>query len=259
MRNPSREAGEPDSPTGFPAANARGRFAFHPSVCHSEAMKKLLFNLFALVLVLSAVAADKPQLDNRIRKLTAKFAALQDNPDKRIPAEMLRQAQGIILLDRTKAGFIFAFQGGGGLAMVKYAKSEQWSPAAFLTASEASLGFQVGGQQSFIVILLMSTNATRFLTDGDIDFGGEARGTAGNSSVGAEGNIKSTPSVLIYDDRHGLYGGAALKGGTISPDDNANTAYYGQYAPLKVILFDKKFKPSEVTKELVETIKKAAK
>ena len=219
----------------------------------------MILSLLSLGLVLSAAAADKPALDNRIRKLTAKFEAMQGNPEKRIPAETLRKAQGIVLLDRTKAGFIFAFQGGGGLAMVKDAKSARWSPAAFLTATEASLGFQIGGQQSFIVILLMNTNATRFLTDGDIDFGGEARGTAGNSSAGAEGNVKSTPSVLIYDDRHGLYGGASLKGGTTSPDDDANTAYYGQYATLKAILFDTKFKPSEVTAELVAKIEKASK
>jgi len=69
--------------------------------------------------------------------------------------------------------------------MVKDPKLETWSPAALLKANEASLGFQVGGQQSFVVILLMTTNATRSLADGEIDFGGEARGTAGNSSAGA--------------------------------------------------------------------------
>jgi lipid-binding SYLF domain-containing protein len=222
-------------------------------------MKKLLLNLFAWVLVLSAGAAEKSELDNRIRKLTAKFEAMQDNPDKRIPAGTLRQARGIILLDRTKAGFIFAFQGGGGVAMVKEAKSEQWGPAAFLTATEASLGVQIGGQQSFIVVLLMNTNATRILTEAEIDFGGEARGTAGNSSAGAEGSVSPQRPVLVFDDRHGLYGGAALTGGTISPDDNANNSYYGQYAPLKAILFDQKFKPSEVTTELAAKIDKAAK
>jgi lipid-binding SYLF domain-containing protein len=93
----------------------------------------------------------------------------------------------------------------------------------------------------------------------EIGFGGEASGTAGNSSAGAEGSVSPQRSVLVFDDRHGLYGGAAIKGGTISPDDNANTAYYGQYAPLKAILFDQKFKPSEVTTELVAKINKAAK
>jgi lipid-binding SYLF domain-containing protein len=222
-------------------------------------MKTMILSLFSLGLVLSVAAEDRTALDNRIRKLTAKFEAMQEKSDKRIPADKLRAAQGIVLLDRTKAGFIFAYQGGSGLGMVKDPKSGDWGPAAFLKANEASLGFQVGGQKSFLVILLMTTEASRFLTDGDINFGGEARGTAGKSSAGAEGDVNATPSVLVYDDRKGLYGGAALKGGSISPDDDANTAYFGQYAPLKTILFEKKFKPSEVTKELVEKIKQAAK
>lgn len=209
--------------------------------------------------VCTAVAADKAALDNRIRKYTAKFEALQSNSEKRIPAETLRKAQGIVLLDRTKAGFLFAYQGGGGLALVKNPQSGKWGAAAFLTAAEASLGFQIGGQQSFLVILLTDTNAVRRLVDGHIDFGGEARGTAGDASAGVQGEIKDLPSVLVYDDRHGLYGGVSIKGGTISPDDDANTNYYGEYASLKTILLDEKFKPSEVTTELTAKIEKAAK
>jgi lipid-binding SYLF domain-containing protein len=222
-------------------------------------MKRIIVSLIALCVVGSAFAADKAELDNRIRKLTAKFEAMQAKPDKRIPAENLQKAQGIILLDRTKAGFIFAFQGGSGVAMVKDAKSGAWSPPAFLDATEASLGFQVGGQQSFIVILLMNTNATRVLTNPDIEFGGEARGTAGNSSAGAEGNVKPMPSVLVYDDRQGLYGGAAIKGGAIRANDDANTLYYGQYVTLEDILFKNKFKPGETATALVEKIEQAAK
>ena len=79
--------------------------------------------------VLPARAVDQADLDKRIRTLTTKFEEMQAKPDKRIPAENLRKAQGIILLDRTKAGFIFAYQGGGGLAMVKDAKSGQLEPA----------------------------------------------------------------------------------------------------------------------------------
>ena len=222
-------------------------------------MKNIIFGFCALLLAVSAFAKDKAELDNRIRKLTGKFEAMQSNPDKAIPADTLKKAQGIVLLDRTKAGFIFAFQGGSGLAMVKDAKSGKWSPPAFLTANEASLGFQIGGQQSFIVILLMNTHAARILTDGDIDFGGEARGTAGNSSAGAEGSIKSQPSVLVYDDRKGLYGGAALKGGALSTDEDGNNAYYGQYVTLEDILFKNKFQASEAANALVEKIEKPRK
>ncbi len=62
------------------------------------------------------------------------------------PADVLKKAKGIVLLDRTQAGFIFAYH--------------------------------VGGQQSFLVMVLMKEDATRMLTDPNFDFGGEARGTA---------------------------------------------------------------------------------
>lgn len=218
-------------------------------------MKQIIVGLLLLGLAGSALARDKAGLDNQIRKLTSKFEALQSKPDKAIPTETLRKAQGIILLDRTKAGFIFAFQGGGGVALVKDAKGGKWSPAAFVSATEASLGFQIGGQQTFVVILLMNTNAARILTDSDVEFGGEARGTAGSSSSGVEGKVSTTErSVLVYDDRNGLYGGAAIKGGSLSLDEDANQIYYGQYQTMEDILFNKKVKQSETTTTLAEKI-----
>jgi lipid-binding SYLF domain-containing protein len=224
---------------------------------HNSAMKKIIVSLITMFLATSAFSKDKADLDNIVRKITAKFDAMQSNPGKAIPAETLSKAKGIILMDRTKGGFIFAYQGGGGVAMVRDTATQKWSAPAFLTASEASLGFQIGGQQSFVVILLMTTNATRMITNGEIEFGGEASGTAGDTSTGVEGSVKTTPSVLVYDDRKGLYGGAAVKGGAISSDENANILYYGQYVTLEEILFKNKFKASEVATTLADKIETA--
>ena len=214
-----------------------------------------------LGLAVTAQAIDKAELDKRIRTMTTKFEVMQAKPDKRIPAENLRKAKGIILLDRAKGGFIFAYQSGGGLAMVKDAKSGRWSPPAFLRSNEASLGFQIGGQQSFVVILLLNTNATHALTDSKIDFGGEASGTAGNSSGKAEGNATDdgTQLMLVYTDATGLYGGAAIKGGALAPDTEANVAYYGQSLTPKDILFDQKGKPTEAATSLVQKLTQSAK
>jgi SH3 domain-containing YSC84-like protein 1 len=218
-------------------------------------MKTRILGIILLSCVTSVLAIDKAELDDRIRTLTAKFDSLQRQPDKAIPAENLRKAQGIILLDRTKAGFIFAYQGGGGVAMVRDRKTGQWSPPAFMKANEASLGFQIGGEQSFFVILLMNTNSTRLLTESTFDFGGEARGTAGDVSSGAEGTITSPePQVLVYDDRKGLYGGAAIKGGAVSPDEKADSIYYEVSVSTKEILFDKKVKPTESTSNMSAVI-----
>jgi len=205
------------------------------------------------------LADDKAKLDAQFRKLTAKFEAMQSNPEKAVPAEELKKARGVILLDRTKAGFIFAYQGGNGIALVKDGNTENYGAAAFLKANEASLGFQVGGEQSFYVILLMSTNATRGLADAKVNFAGEARGTAGDQSAGEEGKItEDQRPIRVYSDRTGLYGGAALKGGAISADDEANRKYYGDYFTIHDILFNKKVKPTDSAKELAKKLTDAA-
>lgn len=216
--------------------------------------------LIVLGLAATAIAADKSDLDDRIRALTVKFEEMQQKPDKAIPADKLKQALGIVLLDRTKAGFIFAYQGGGGVALVRNSVNANWSPAAFLTANEASLGFQVGGEQNFFVILLMTTNATRYLTEPKYDFAGEARGTAGNTTAGEQGVISSSgPPVLVYDDRSGLYGGAALKGGAIAPDNKANLTYYGTALTMSDILFNRQVQSTQATQDLVHQIDKYSK
>jgi len=214
-------------------------------------MKPMILGLILTCFAGSTFALDKQELDNRIRTLTARLDALQQKPGKSIPADYLSKAQGVILMERTKAGFLFAYQGGGGVALVKDPTTAKWSPVAFLSAQEASLGFQIGGQQSFFVILLMNTNATRLLTEPNFEFGGEARGTAGNETSGVAGTFSSTEqAVVVYDDRTGLYGGAALKGGAMSPDEQANRIYYGDFLTMNDILFQNKVKPSDAASAL---------
>jgi len=214
-------------------------------------MKTMMLGLMIMGLAGAALAIEPADLDHRIRELTGKFEMLQSQGDKKIPADVLRRAQGVILLDRTKAGFLFAYEGGGGVALVRNAKTDSWSPAAFLGASEASLGFQIGGEQDFYVILLMSADANRILTEPNFKFGGEARGTAGETSAGHEGKI-TTPvqPVLIYDSRKGLYGGATVQGGAVTPDDKANRIYYGELVSMRDILFDHKVQPTEAAGNL---------
>lgn len=223
-------------------------------------MKKLIGTILILTLVWGAKAVDKPSLDQKVGSLLAKFELMQEKPDKRVPAEMLRKARAIILLDRTKAGFVFAYQGGGGVAMAKD-KRGKWSPLAFMKADEASLGFQIGGQQSFVVILLMNEESAKTLiADAAFEFGGEARGTAGDVSEGVEGKVDDVErAVLVYDDRQGLFGGAAVKGGAISPDQTANCLYYGKPVTMEEILFERKVKPSEEAATLARKIDQYAK
>jgi SH3 domain-containing YSC84-like protein 1 len=203
----------------------------------------------------SALAIDQTELDNRIRLMTAKLEEMQAKPDKCIPASVLENAQGIILLDRTKAGFLFAFQGGSGVALVKDPHTKTWGPPAFIGASEISLGFQAGGENGFYAIVIMDTNTTHLLIGPSDVYGSEARGTAGDSSGGAESKASSlVQQSLVYDDRKGLFGGADLAGGSIMPDDRANIVYYGRPLTMENILFDHKAPQTDASSALVQKL-----
>jgi lipid-binding SYLF domain-containing protein len=209
-------------------------------------MKKLFAALMLFAVANAALALTHEELDNRINALAAKLDEMQRKPDKAIPADLLAKAQGIILLEKVKGGLVFGYEGGHGIAMVREGRTHRWSPAAFMASSASSFGLQAGGEQNFFVILVMNTNSTRLMTEPNFDFGGEARGTAGNSHGGAESTINSDEApVLIYSDRTGFYNGAVVKGGTLSPDKDANQVYYGDFYTMRDILMDHKVKATQ--------------
>jgi lipid-binding SYLF domain-containing protein len=183
--------------------------------------------------------------------MTYKFEELQEQPDKRVPPEILRRAQGIILLSGTRAGLFFAYQAGSGVALARDARTGSWSPVAFLRVNEPSLGFQVGGEQNFFVMVILDPDARRLLGDPGYAVGSEARGTAGDASAGVESqrSLHDQP-VLVYSGHKGLFAGAAIEARGIRPDEDANWAYYGRFCTMKDILFDRKVAPTAAVSEL---------
>src|SRR5256885_15689543 len=119
----------------------------------------LLSCLLFLGLAVSGLAAERDNLDQRIRNLADKFEAMQAKPGKRISPEVLRNAQGIILLDGTRAGLLFAYQHAGGVAMVKDSRTGEWGSASFVGANEASQGLLIGGERSLTVIVITNADA----------------------------------------------------------------------------------------------------
>jgi lipid-binding SYLF domain-containing protein len=211
--------------------------------------------ILVLGLATPALAQSKSELDNRVRKLMSQFDSLQSNPEARIPAEILKKAMGVIVMDRTKGGFIFGYSQGFGVAMVK--NKDEWSPFSFMSSHQASFGAQVGGKSTFCVILLMNKAARDQLTDPKVNFGGGAGGTGGSSSGGVGKSFTEESPVLIFGESKGVYGGAVVKGGSVSADDKANEKYYGRFYSIKDILFEKKVKTSETAAEFAKRLDEA--
>jgi len=213
--------------------------------------------MLVLGLATTTFAQAKSELDNRVRKLMAQFDSLQANAEARIPADKLKKAMGVIVMDRTKGGFIFGYEQGFGVAMVK--NKGDWSPFSFMSSHEGSFGAQIGGKSTFCVFLLMNEGARDRLANPKVNFGGEAAGTGGSDSDRVGESFTEENPVLIFGESKGLYGGAVVKGGSVSADDKANEKYYGRFYSIKDILFDHKVKTSETATEFAKKLDEAAK
>ena len=212
--------------------------------------------MMASGLVTTALAQSRSELDDRVRKLMAQFDSLQANTEARIPAEKLEKAHGVIVMERTKGGFIFGYEQGFGVAMVK--NENDWSPFSFVSSHEGSFGAQIGGKSTFCVILLMNEAARDRLANPKVNFGGEAAGTGGASSGGVGDDFSEEPPVLIFGESKGLYGGAVVKGGSVSSNDKANRKYYGQFYSAKDILIDRKVEVSGTATDFAKKLGEAA-
>jgi len=220
-------------------------------------MRRYLPAVLMLAWAATAVAQTQGELDDRVRKLMAKFDALQENAESRIPADALKKATGVIVMDRTKGGFVFGYEQGFGVALVK--DKGGWGAFSFMSSHEGSFGAQIGGKSTFCVILLMSEAARDRLISPKVDFGGEAGGTGGSDSGGVGSDFTQAPPVLVFGESKGLYGGATIKGGSVAAADKANQKYYGQFYSIKDILFEKKVKPSETAAEFARKLEAASK
>jgi len=175
------------------------------------------------------------KLDERLRKSAEYLDLIQAVAAKRIPPQVLSKAMGIVILHEFKLGLGVGGEAGGGIAMVKNKTTGQWSPPAFVASAEGSYGFQIGGQKSDTVLLLMDDKGMELL-NGTMEIGVNLRATAGPLSEGGEANIDNISApVLVYANVGGLYAGAAIKGGGIQPQNKANLMYYG--VPMADVLF----------------------
>jgi lipid-binding SYLF domain-containing protein len=197
------------------------------------------------------VTAEK--LDQRIRRSADRLAEMQAEPTKRIPAELIARARGIIILHKFKAGFILGGEGGNGVALIRDARTGRWSAPAFIGSAEGSYGLQIGAQESDIILLLMNDAALKPLLGGSFNVGVDVEAAAGPNDAGGQidTNTLTTP-ILVYSNSGGLFAGAAFKGGAIFSAEKQNDLYYRR--GMSDILFDPAVRASASGQHLINVI-----
>lgn len=156
---------------------------------------------------------------------------------------LLRQAKAVIVVPQLlKAGLIVGGAGGSGLLMARNAQG-QWSAPAFYSLGSASVGLQIGAQISEVVLLVMNNRALDKLLADKVTLGGDVSIAAGNDGGSLEARTTTNVGSDIYAfaRNKGLFGGLTLEGGWLTPDVQANRAYYGPNATAHDIVIDQKF------------------
>jgi len=206
-------------------------------------MKKFLSALFcatALAVSLSAATGfDRAAVVERLDTCEAILQDIQGNIKTAIPADILHRAKGLVIVNQFQAGFIFGIKDGYAVAMVRRPNGK-WSVPAFLKAGELSFGLQAGGKSINAVYVLMDDETARLLFKTRMNFGAEAKAVAGIRAAERERTtqtVANEPNVYVYTNTEGLFVGAAVKTGYMSPHDEANRLFYDSNNRLPELLF----------------------
>ena len=93
-----------------------------------------------------------------------------------------------------------------------------------------SFGFQLGGQATDLVLLVMNERGVKALLNSQVKLGGSASAAAGpkGRDVSASTDATLRAEILSYSRSRGLFAGVSLEGASLRPDDDANTQVYGR-------------------------------
>jgi lipid-binding SYLF domain-containing protein len=151
----------------------------------------------------------------------------------------LARAKGVFIVPQLlKASFIIGGEGGSGVLMAK--TQNGWSEPAIYTMGAGSIGLQIGGEASEVMLLLMSDRAVEAILRNEFKLGADATVAAGPVGAGIEAATTSNlgADILSYSKSKGLAAGVSIEGAVITARHSRHTAYYGHAAHPRAILYE---------------------
>jgi lipid-binding SYLF domain-containing protein len=144
--------------------------------------------------------------------------------------DSLRSARAVIICPQVfKAGFVIGGSGGNCVLMAR-AAGGSWSDPAFFAIGSGSFGAQVGIQDAEVMIMIMNDRALSAVMQNHFKIGGDASlafATVG-AGVGGATTTAMRADIVTFSRTRGLYAGVSIEGSVLSPDTDADVAYYGQ-------------------------------
>ncbi len=224
-------------------------------------MKKfLVFTCLSLFAAAGASAAEqRAKLVSHVESCEAILQEFMSDPSAAIPASVWRQAHALMIVNQFKAGFFLGIKEGYGVILVKK-PGGHWSVPVLLSASEASIGLQVGAKSVETIYVITDDSTPRLLFNQRFNIGVDAKAVAGPSDAGVErdkGAIASAP-VLVYAKTAGLFAGATIKAGYVARNDPANFTLYSTTSTLPELLYSDWVQPVPEVQPLMSYVQRLA-
>jgi len=146
----------------------------------------------------------------------------------------LDRARALLIVPKLgRGGFIIGGSGGRGLLLGRDSETGNWSQPAFYTIGTASIGLQIGGEQSEVIFVIMSNRGLDAMLSTKAQLGADMSVAAGPVGTGTRA---ATTDVLSFARSKGAFAGLTVEGSIINPDRARNTAYYLEAASPSDIL-----------------------
>jgi len=163
--------------------------------------------------------------------IDAAFNEIMAVPDKGIPGSVLEKAECIVIIPgMVKGGFIVGGQMGRGAVSCRGANKSGWSAPAMIEMGGGSVGFQIGGSQTDLIMLVMNERGADKLLSSKFTLGAEgsvAAGPVGRTAT-AQTDAQMHAEILSWSRSQGLFAGLALEGATLRQDQDDNVKLYGR-------------------------------
>ena len=188
----------------------------------------LIVTTLTLLVTLTAVASDREDDVSRTQKAAQVFKEIMNTPDQGIPSDLLESAKCIAIIPGdVKFAFIFGGNYGRGLATCR--TGHGWSAPMFLAIEGGSVGYQIGGSSTDLVMLFMNDHALKSLLSDKFKLGADASIAAGpvgrNAAAGTD--LKLNAEILSYSRSKGVFAGVSLDGAVVQADKSGDRAMYG--------------------------------
>ena len=188
------------------------------------------------------VVADEEDERQRVKEAAQVLREITRAEDKGIPAGLFQRARAIAVFPNVVRGaFIVGARWGKGVVVARDAKGE-WGPAGFLDLGGGSVGLQIGGDATDVILFFIEENGLNKLLEDKLELGGNASASAGpvvGRSAEAGTNLTLDAAIYAYSRSKGAFAGVTLDGTVITMDNSANENAYGKEIKRQEVLSGK--------------------